>query len=631
MKKSRFFCRTTRLTLALIACVISISTATFGMSEQERGFLSMYFTDDELSVISATRSLQSILRVAENVEVVAKEDIELMNAHTLADVLNTVNGVVVSFAGAAPGSQGTIQIQGSRIEHVVLLVDGVRTNDIAGGVPDPSLIPVQMIERVEVIKGPASSVWGSSLGGIVNVITKAGEGRMSGMLSGDYGERNTGDYRLELNGKTGSLGYYLFAGRLQSDGLRPHDDNSRNSLYTKLSYDFSKDTVAQFTLLYTKARNAVGDLEDIGLSIDTRDSILLSSLSVKSRLSDAASLEISGRTEYKWSDFSVRDLIAVSDTPGSDDDRKQGGSGRLEFRQGVHNIVFGADYDINHTKATFLSSSFDEKIAAVYVNDTISLGRFSVIPGLRFDSVDVEGTSLKKTALSPSLGMTYEIGEKTVLRGVIARGFNIPAVADIVSDSLFFVKNPDLQLEEVWSYQIGAETGAMKYLWLKVAAFRHDIRDAIEEKDFDNGTWTYINKARARRQGVEAEVKSVPFCNFALRAAAAYSKTKDADTGETTKDNPEYTYDVGLQYDDRKTFRALLLGRRIWWNASEGSTGKYNAFVFDMNAIKTVYRGRKSAAEVFATLHNIFNGAQYWDESYKNARRWVEAGVRYKF
>ena len=73
-------------TLLIILCSIN----AFAMSEAERTFLQMYFSDEELVVVSATRSLKSITRVAENIEVVTKADIELMNAHMLVDVLNTM-------------------------------------------------------------------------------------------------------------------------------------------------------------------------------------------------------------------------------------------------------------------------------------------------------------------------------------------------------------------------------------------------------------------------------------------------------------------------------------------------------------------------------------------------------------
>jgi len=524
-----FFIRTV-FVLFLIFTLSPFSTPAFAISEEEKSFLLMYFKEDEIQVISATRSLKAITRVAENVEVVTKEDIELMNAHTLADVLNSVNGVQVNFSGVAPGSVAVAQIQGSRVDHVVILVDGVGINDISGGFADASLVPVQMIEKVEVIKGPASSVWGSSLGGVVNVITKAPAAQgIDGMISGSYGERNTGDFRAELSGRTARAGYYLYAGRLQTDGLRTHDSSFRNNIYSKLSYDFSKDTTATFTLLYNSAENDQGDFEAEGMRFESKEEVMLTTLALRSRLSDSLSIDVSARTAHKLTSGYYIDLINEAVYDSGSHDSRYGGSVRAEYRQGIHSVVFGADYDYLRTRATYLGGhNFYQNRAAVYANDTIAWGKLTVTPGLRFDSVDVKDTGLKENFFSPSLGVTYEIADKTILRGVVSRGFSVPGVAYLVATASIFLKNPDLGLEKVWSYQAGVETGALKYLWLKATVFRHDIRDAIVSQDInvEEGTWTNVNKDKVRRQGVEVAVKTLPVYNMTLAAAASLYQYK---------------------------------------------------------------------------------------------------------
>jgi vitamin B12 transporter len=603
------------------------------MSEQERKFLLMYFDEEDLFVISATRSLKSITRVAENVEVVTAEDIELMNAHTLPDVLNTINGVQVGFSGAAPGMAATAQIQGSRIDHVVMLIDGVSVSYISTGNPPIDIIPVQMIEKIEVIKGPASSSWGSSLGGIINIITKssAKSGKISGMVSGSYGEANTVDARAELSGRTGGFGYNVSAGTLYSNGLRPHDSNRHNNIFSKFSYDFSKDSSASLMLFYTKADEAMGIDELYRSKYDSKGELFVSSLTVKSRISDELSFELQGRTVSNLAYGFTTDLDSGEVFKGKTDDKKYGGSLKLDFRKGIHAVIFGADYDFLNTE--FSGMSFDEYIAAAYINDTITFGNLSVTPGLRFDHVDVKDTSLQTDFISPSLGVTYRIAENTILRGVVARGFNIPGVFNLTSDSEFFVANTELELEEVWSYQAGVETGALKYLWLKAGVFRHDVTDAItyEDVSVDEGTWTFVNKDKVRRQGFEVEARTLPFYNITLTAATCYMETEDRNTGETLKDNPTNTYDFSIKYDDNKALRALVKGRYIWWNASQNMNARYNSMIVDANIIKTVYKRQAVSVEAFLSGHNLFNGSSYWLDVNKNASRWFEAGLRVKF
>ena len=628
----------TAFVLFLFFILSPFSSPAFAMSEEEKSFLLMYFKEEEIQVISATRSLKSITRIAENVEVVTSADIELMNAHTLAEVLNTINGVQ-GLNGGSPGSISTVQIQGSRIEHVVVLVDGINI-DYLGGSADVSLIPAQIIDKVEVIKGPASSVWGSSLGGIVNVITKSplSSDGTKGLVSGSYGERNTGDFRAELGGKKNNVGYYLYAGRLQTDGLRRWGDLWQNNIYGKISYDFTKDTSAIFTLFYNRGRRTEGDYEIDGFKLRDKTENLLSSLSLRSKLSDSLSFTASARTAMLSKDTFTTDLATETESASSFDDKKYGGSIKLDWMQERHAVVFGADYDFNRTEsAIYAAGKIDEKIMAVYANDTISLGKLSITPGLRFDNIDISSTSFNEEFLSPSLGITYEIADKTLLRASVARGFSVPQIGLVAEpapqssgDISPFRLNPGLKVEKVWSYQIGAETGALKYLWLKIAAFRHEIKDAITPEFFDDGTWTYTNKDRVRRQGAEIEMRTLPVYNFTLSAGATYINTKDLETGDEIKNNPQYTYDIGLQYDDKKSFRALLKGHYIWWNADEYYMAQYNGFIFDINMIKTICKNRSYSMEAFLNAHNIFNGSQYWTVELKNARRWIEAGIRIK-
>ena len=599
------------------------------MSKEERDYLLMYFDEDELGVVSATRSLKSITKVAENVEVVTAEDIELMNAHTLTDLLNTVNGIVVQFGGASPGSIAGVSIQGSEVEHVVVMFDGIVINT-ASDWADFSGVPVQMIEKVEIIKGPASSVWGSSLGGVINVITKSPLSFKApvGTVSASYGERNTADMRAEMTGKMSGLGYYLSAGRLQTNGLRSMEEISSNYLYLKLKYDLTARTDLGLSVFYSHGDREEGDFSAYDMSIKDRNENLLAAMSLNSSLSEGLDLNVSLKAARLRIDVETGTLSTGESGTTLEDNRRYGASGKLSWKTGMHTIVFGSDYDYRKVIGDFFDSPPTLNIFAVYVNDTISIDRLTITPGIRYDHTD-----RSDDFVSPSLGITYALGDKTILRAGVARGFHLPVIGETTNDGIWFKHNPDLKPEEVWSYQAGVESGLLKYVWLKVTVFRHDISDAIVPRDIDvdAGTWTTVNEDKVRRQGVEFELKTMKFYNLTFSAAATFVDSKNVDTGEEIHEWPDYTYDMSLKYDDEKSLRALLKGRYVWWHQDSSMNAKYSSFIFDINIIKTIFKKQDRSCEVFLTGHNIFDGKQYFFDLYKNSGRWVEAGIRYKF
>jgi len=614
--------RRTGFAISLLVLFLSASTIAFAVSEEEKTFLNMYFSEDELQVVSATRSLQSISRVAENMTVVTKEDIELMNAHTLADVLNTINGVEIQSGGGSPGNKSLIDIQGSSSRHVAVFMDGIPLNNMESNTAAPGVFPVQNIEKIEVVKGPGSSTWGSSLGGVINIITKSpGSGKADGMVSASYGEKKTGDVRAEVSGKLHDFGYYLTAGKLITDGFGKREAFWENSLYAKLTYDISKETRVLFTTAYMKDKGEEGDWGD-GVTYSNKFEHLISSLAMHSSVSKEVDLDVSIWLS-KWQADNLAEGVMYSNSI----EDKYGANARLTYNHDIHSVVIGGDFLNGEAKANYYA---DDKLKlntwAIFANDTIALGKLSLIPGIRFDHTNISGNFI-----SPSLGATYEIAKKTLLRAFVARGFSYPSLIDTgASDPASnFVHNPDLKVEKVWSCQAGVETGLLNYLWLKADVFSHNVRDAIETVVLTAPQWTRANVRKQLRQGADIEIRSMPFYNFVLSSGATFMHTKDY--GMTVGTSPQYTYDVGLKYDDKKSFRALLHGHYIWWNEDSSHNSKYSSMVFDLNVIKTLYKNNGNLVEVFASGHNLFNGSQYWYEVYKNAGRWFEAGLRYKF
>jgi len=123
----------------------------------------------------------------------------------------------------------------------------------------------------------------------------------------------------------------------------------------------------------------------------------------------------------------------------------------------------------------------------------------------------------------------------------------------------------------------------------------------------------------------------VPVYHSTIFGGAIFVDPRDLDSDEELKRCSKYTYNIGLKYDDEKSFKALLTGRYLWWNAESDDDGKYGSFVFDLNAVRNIYKNGTTSLEAFLTARNILNGSQYWADIYKNPGRWVEGGIRLKF
>jgi vitamin B12 transporter len=256
----------------------------------------------------------------------------------------------------------------------------------------------------------------------------------------------------------------------------------------------------------------------------------------------------------------------------------------------------------------------------------LTLGDFSLIPGLRYDYTSTNGDFW-----SPSLGATYSLAGNTILRAYVARGFNIPPLGSTSGESLFFKGNPDLKMETVWSYAAGFETAALHYFWLKTMFFRNDINDVLENEILPGRLFTFINKGKQRRQGVETEVKTMPVFNTSVLAGYAFNDATNRITGEEITGIARYTIDVGIQYDDRKSLQGTLKGHYIRWHGNPLDNGRYSAMVWDLNLAKKVLTGETTTAVLFFTAHNLFNGAQYPVSPFRNPGRWFEGGVRFNF
>jgi len=591
-----------------------LKSTAIAASDEDLRTLGMFYEASDL-VVSATRNPIPISQSAENITVITAAEIEMMGAHTLADVLSNIPGVNIDDRGSV-GTYSSITMQGSSYSQVLVMLDGVRLNDYATSVPDIVALPVQNIERIEIVKGPASSSWGSALGGVVNIVTKDPneDRKYGGLLSASIGEKLTRDAQGEASGNIDGLGYYLFAGHLASDGLSPHTGIESNNLFGKLRWDLPEGGNLLFTVNYNRDSRQDGQSDVDNLNADTKFHQFLATLSFNYPLSDHADLDLSFRTTSRLTD-SIAHTLSTGDL--SQDlkyhEYTYGGSAKFSWRGGINNLAAGVDFD--HIESdTDPNSGFDFNHITLhsdkwggFLNDTLLFKDLAISPGIRYDRMNPVGDFF-----SPSLGIAWNPTAKITLRSYVGYGYSLPII------------QPGQPQEKVLTFQAGVETTQIPFVWFKTTFFRNQLSDV---ENFNTGLLE-----NELKQGVEVEVKSLPIFYTSVSAGYTFIDITNRDTGEIIKNMPRNLVKLGLHYnDDRYSFRGALLGRYVDWNATPDANARYSAVIWDLNLAKKVFTVHDTAMELFFNAHNLFNGAQYPDGEFKNALRWVEGGIRFNF
>ena len=613
-----------KLLIALLASLLCSALPVFADDELD----TLGFTDTpEETLVSTSHSLRPTSKIAENVTVITAADIVRLNAHTLAEVLQTVPGIQLDSL-RTPSATTYFNIQGAISNTVLVLIDGIRQNDFDQNAVWPGLIPVQQIERVEIIRGAASATWGPALGGVINIITKTPnpERAVSGMVSGSIGSKFTADSRAELSGTKERLGYYLTVGNLRSDGFSPNTATNLKNLYGKLVYTLPGNGTATFGMSHLAATPGLdeGDTPNWGYVHDNNEYRRNNAfLKFQQPLGTKLTLDLDGyltnRDDHtKLGNIEQGAVVVYNDFAARDTNR--GANGRLTWGDSEQSLVAGFEYAHAHASYTDLLSSnppfYDRSWDrwALYGNGAYSVDRLTILPGVRLDHTGLSGDSASYT-----LGATYQLTETTTLRAYGAKGFTLPTP-----------RNQTNTLQRIQTIQGGIESGAVPYVWLKGTYFYNTLRDSESVGD--------IAITNQDRQGFEIEARTTPFFNLSLTGGYTYLYAKNNDTGERLQTNtqqsvPPHTVKLALNYDKSDLgLRGTLTGNYVWWNAADDTTAANAGMIWNLHLNWKVKPKSELSPELFFSGHNLFNGVQTTDTTlYKNAGRWFEGGVRVNF
>jgi len=588
----------------LLCLLLTVATRALGAGSDE--LLSFDLAAPEQQVTASARSPRPISKIAENVTVVTSEQITTLNVHTLEEILNTVPGIQLD-SRRTPGSWGGFSVNGLGFEHVLVVLDGIVQNDLLNNFPDVGLIPAQQIDRIEIIKGAASAAWGPALGGVINIITKSPslDRRAGGSALATYGEKGTTELNGELSGTVDRLGYYIGGGNFHSRGLLLGNGINFNHVWLKMTYDLPSGGTMT---LGSSLRDAFRGLEaSVPLNYNDTDSTTFyhGLIDYTQPLGNNLSFDLSVRHQsYQdtviWGSldqtvlpavFPVREIVTTAST-------------KLRWITAANSLLIGVDGEHQGlTDALGAHNKVDRW--ATYLNGSLTTGKFTLLPGIRYDH-----TGLDTNPVSLTLGATWQLEEKSVLRGYVAQGYGLPTVYNSSS------------LQRIRTVQIGAETSSIPYVWLKGTLFYNYLWDIV--------TSVISDKQTQIRQGFELEARTLPLFGFTLCSGYTYSDNRDKDSHKPIPFTPEHSLKASLDYKSSFGLSGILTGNYVWWNP-DAYAARYSAMIWDLSLTQKLLPHSNLSPELFFTGHNLFNGAQYINDLYKNAPRWIEGGVRFRF
>ncbi len=507
-------------------------------------------------IVTAAKSEQSLRDVPTSVSVLHSQEIDRRNVFTIDEALRYVPGVHINLSQInIRGSSGYSHGAGSR---VLLLVDGIPVLSGDTGEITWEIIPVDQVERIEVIKGAGSTLYGSSaLGGVVNIITRDLPDRPVSSIKtqgGFYDEplydawkwsdRTRFKHHLGIahGRRIGNLQIAATLGTFFDDGYRLNDSRRRTTGYIKGRYllspyqtltlsGFFNDQSRQNFLYWRSFDQALEPFDE--QRGEVVESFRMQS-SVQYRHIYGSETFLTMRGSLYHTDFT--DNIGEFGNAS----RANVYSAEIQYNRSLsesHYLVTGVEGSVQ----TVGSDIFGDRsgfTVAVYGQDEWRIGtQLRLTGGLRFDITRLD-TNATFTNFSPRAGAVYSISPALSMRASAGAGFRAPSAAEAfattAASGLIVSPNPGLEAERSWSFEAGVIVNPVPRINLDAAVFQNEYWDMIEPVVVDVSEEgiraQFVNVLRARVRGFEAGINASTFDRlFQPRLGYTYMDGIDVD------------------------------------------------------------------------------------------------------
>ncbi|MFQ6082326.1 MAG: TonB-dependent receptor plug domain-containing protein [Candidatus Aminicenantia bacterium] len=608
--------------LLSVILLFSLTQITLSQEKKEEKKEKPIYIGKEEVVVTATKTPHSLKDVPIATSIITRKEIERTNAQTAGDVLKWLTGIHIRTNGF---SRSTVKIHGLPSKYTLVLVDGQRLKGRHAESIDLDHIPIDMIDKIEVIKGPTSVLYGSdAVAGVVNIITKSAPVKSTFDAFTSYGTGNTLRAMISYGSQVGRFRYLLCGSKNKSNNMGSGYEYDGYNAQGKFEYDFNE---SNRLILGTGYFNEKGDYlndEKFSLNLTWRVGIdKVSYLIVKGYRFQSDRLDARpGRDPRNWDEDTTR--------------------GEVQYVRmfGKNNLVtLGIESRYDEIKYTLIEGKKYQTINSLFAQDEITLfSSLTLILAVRVDDHNRWGTEF-----IPKAGAFFRINEKTDLRVSVGRGFLAPTLSQLYEEQYYHPwgggfwlgGNPALKPERSLGYNFDLEHRFTDNFVARVSFFRNNLIDMITSEKTDetiNGKPVHrlININKAYSQGMEIELNTQLGKSITGIISYTYLDTENISTNKEFPYSPHHTVNLILNYFNQKSgFNLNLIGKYIGrrYTNSSNTQSLGECYLADIKITKKIFKD----ISFFVAVNNISNEKLEKESRYFRQGRTYTAGMRMHF
>jgi outer membrane cobalamin receptor len=512
-------------------------------------------------VVTATRNEALVTSIPVSTDVISTKMIEESNAKNIGEALKTIGSSLVKSYGAL-GSLESVSLRGSTGAQVLVLIDGQKLNNAQDGSVDLSTIPFDAVERVEVVKGGNSAMYGSdAVGGVINIITKsmARQNKLTYSASGMYGSYNTQDYQASIGQDINNFDYLVSYSRTQTDGDFEYTnlegikkdlvngDTRADNVFVKGGYLLPDQSHISAFYKFRNSENGSPGSIDYPNST-ARSKVDNNHVSLSYEGLSAGPFAFNFNTYFiknKYTYYNPEDYSGISESKY--DTRELGASlqvftdleslGLLSYGYEFRQDKLESSQLVNGAPVPFIGDH-TRNVNSVYFQDDWKYDfdhtwKLSVVPAVRFDNYPEEGVG---SQFSPKIGVAFshDEGWRGAVRGNVGRVFRAPTYNDLYWPADSWTEgNPDLKPEKGITYDFGfivqfAGPGSWN---IEMTYFASRLEDLILWASGADYIWRPENVSKANTNGFESKI-AWRGLNDIVGLQATYTRMDAKDDGD---------------------------------------------------------------------------------------------------